>query len=93
MSFCPVTAALVVYTWPRASMQRTSPIVLLAGRKQQKILGKAARRWQGAAQLLARPKQSSKVSGACAAALQSFLADAAARAAGARASVRRPVSP
>lgn len=62
-------------------------------KKQQKILGKAARRWQGAAQLLARPKQSSKVSGECAAALQSFLADAAARAAGARASVRRPVSP
>jgi uncharacterized delta-60 repeat protein len=62
-------------------------------KKQQKILGKAARRWQGAAQLLARPKQSSKVSAECATALQSFLADAATRAAGARASVRRPLSP
>ena len=74
-------------------LQRTSPIVLLAGKKQQKILGKAARKWQGAAQLLARPKQSSKVSGECAAALQSFLADAATRAAGARASIRGHRSP
>jgi len=62
-------------------------------KKQQKILGKAARRWQGAAQLLARPKQSSKVSGECAAALRRFLADAAARAAGVRASVRGHRSP
>jgi uncharacterized delta-60 repeat protein len=62
-------------------------------RKQQKILGKAARKWQGAAQLLGRPKQSSKVSGGCAAALQSFLADAAARASGTRASVRGHRSP